>query len=96
MDFSKVYYKSEGFVEKAIGSEKVLVPLSDNVADMNHVLTLNEVGTFLYDGIDGEKSLDEIFSLLLEEYDVTAEVAKRDIEQFIDETVNKGIIIEKH
>ncbi len=95
MDFTKVYYKSEQFVEKGIGNEKVLVPLTDNVADMNHVLTLNEVGTFLYDQIDGVKSVDNILSLLLSEYEVTQDVAKKDIEQFINNTVNRGIIIEK-
>ncbi len=95
MDFSKVYCKSERFVEKSIGSEKVLVPLSDNVADMNHVLTLNEVGTFLYNQIDGKKSINDILSLLLKEYDVASDVAKFDIEQFINNTVNNGILFEK-
>ncbi|MCW3785913.1 PqqD family protein [Plebeiibacterium sediminum] len=95
MDFSKVYCKSERFVEKSIGNEKVLVPLTDNVADMNHVLTLNEVGTFLYDQVNGEKSVSDILSLLLEEYDVSNEIAKKDIEQFINNTVSKGILFEK-
>lgn len=95
MDFSKVYCKSERFVEKGIGNEKVLVPLTNNVADMNHVLTLNEVGTFLYDHIDGEKSIEEIFLLLLDEYEVTREVAQKDVEQFFANTVSKEIIYEK-
>ena len=60
MDFALIYTKDKQFVEKSIGEEKVLVPLSDNVADMNHVFTLNEVGTFVYDEIDGKKSIGEI------------------------------------
>ncbi len=95
MDFSKVYCKSDRFVEKSIGNEKVLVPLTDNVADMNHVLTLNEVGAFLFNQIDGEKSVEEILILLLIEYEVAREVAQKDIEQFIANTVSKGIIYEK-
>ncbi len=95
MDFSKVYCKSERFVEKSIGNEKVLVPLTDNVVDMNHVLTLNELGTFLFDQIDGEKTINDILSLLLEEYDVASEIAKKDIEQFINNILNKGILFEK-
>ncbi len=95
MDFSKVYCKSERFVEKGIGNEKVLVPLTDNVADMNHVLTLNEVGAFLFDQIDGEKSVEEILILLLDEYEVTKEVAQKDIEQFISSTVDREILYEK-
>ncbi len=95
MDFSKVYCKSERFVEKSIGNEKVLVPLTDNVADMNHVLTLNEVGAFLYDHIDGERSIEDILMMLLSEYEVARDVAQNDVEQFFANTVSKEIIYEK-
>lgn len=92
MDFFEVYHKSEGFVEKNIGDEKVLVPLTDNVADMNHVITLNEVGAFLYNLIDGEKSMEYIYQTLLKEYKVLPIEAKKDIEQFINTCVNKGVL----
>ncbi len=92
MDFSIVYYKNENFVEKDIGEEKVLVPLSDNVADMNHVFTMNSVGSFIYDQIDGENSLEVIFNKVLVEFDVEKEIANNDFEQFILSTVEKGII----
>ena len=49
----------------------------------------------MYDQIDGEKSINDIFSLLLKEYDVAQDVARIDIEQFINNTVNKGILFEK-
>ena len=92
MNFSEVYQKSDGFVEKSIGEEKVLVPLSDNVADMNHVITLNEVGAFLYDEIDGRKSVQDIYQTLLQEYDVLPDEAKQDMEQFINTCVSKGVL----
>jgi hypothetical protein len=93
MDLSEVYIKNKHFVEKNIGDEKVLVPLSDNVADMNHVITLNEVGAFLYEQIDGEKTIGDIYQTLLNEYDVLPEMAKHDIEHFIKDSVNTGVLI---
>jgi len=95
MDFALIYTKDKQFVEKSIGEEKVLVPLSDNVADMNHVFTLNEVGTFVYDEIDGKKSIGEIFKDLLNEYDVEEEVALTDLQQFLKEAIDKGILKKK-
>ncbi len=92
MDFSLVYSKSKRFVEKSIGEEKVLVPLFDNVADMNHVFTLNEVGTFIYDQLDGKKSLQQIHHALLDEYEVDVDNAKTDIELFISDAVERGVI----
>ena len=95
MDLSSVYFKGDGFVEKAIGKEKVLVPLTNNVADMNKVFNLNEVGAFIYDTIDGQKSLAEILNQLLGEYDVSRDKAVRDIEHFITAMVNKGVLFTK-
>ena len=95
MDFSVVYHKSEHFVEKNIGEENVLVPLSNNVADMNHVFTLNDVGTFIFDQVDGKKSVADIYQLMMDEYEVSTEVVKRDITQFITDSVNRGVLFAK-
>ncbi|GAF04141.1 PqqD family protein [Saccharicrinis fermentans] len=92
MDVSLVYRKNERFVEKAIGEEKVLVPLTDNVADMNKVYNLNEVASFIYDAIDGVKSMADLKSVLLENYEVTEEVALNDIKYFITDMVDKGVL----
>ncbi len=92
MDWSLVYNKSERFVEKAIGKEKVLVPLTDNVADMNKVFNLNEVAAFIYDTIDGEKSIDEVRATVMNSYEVPEEDALNDINSFITEMVNNGVL----
>ncbi len=95
MDVSRVYVKSEGFVEKAIGAEKVLVPLTDNVANMNQVYNLNEVASFIYDNIDGEKTIDEVQKALVSNYEVTQEEALNDITYFINDMVNRGVLFAK-
>ncbi len=95
MDFSVIYFKNQNFVEKDIGEEKVLVPLSDNVADMNQVFTMNSVGSFIYDHINGDNTLQQIYKLILDEFDVSEEVVQKDLEQFIKNTVEKGIIEQK-
>jgi len=95
MDLSLVYQKNERFVEKAIGEEKVLVPLTDNVAHMNKVYNLNEVASFIYDAIDGTKSVADLKTVLLANYEVTEEVALNDIEHFITDMVNNGVLFTK-
>lgn len=95
MDILRVYVKSEGFVEKAIGAEKVLVPLTDNVADMNKVYNLNEVASFIYDTIDGEKSIAELCNILTFTYEVTQEEALRDIIFLLNDMVSRGVLFIK-
>ncbi|WP_075591547.1 PqqD family protein [Labilibacter marinus] len=95
MELSLVYYKNNNFVSKSIGNEKVLVPLTDNVADMNKVYNLNEVGSFIYDCINGSSSLREILSSLIENYEVSEEIAMDDINNFITLMVAKGVLFTK-
>ncbi len=95
MDLSLVYCKSKHFVEKDIGDEKVLVPLTNNVADMNKVFNLNEVASFIYDTIDGEKSVANVRDVLLENYDVTEELVMSDINDFITSMVNNKVLFAK-
>ncbi|MGQ1785766.1 MULTISPECIES: PqqD family protein [unclassified Saccharicrinis] len=95
MDVTLVYAKNDGFVEKAIGDEKVLVPLTDNVANMNKVYNLNEVASFIYDHIDGVKSIADLRSALIKNYEVAEEVALNDIKHFITDMVNNGVLFTK-
>ena len=89
------FVKVTVLLKKSIGTEKVLVPLTDNVADMNKVFNLNELGAFVFDAIDGQKSLADVLGALLNEYEVSQEVAEKDMEHFITVMVNKGVLFTK-
>ncbi len=95
MNLSAVYRKRDNFVEKQVGNELVLVPLTDNVADMNSVFTLNEVGTFIYNCLDGIKTLGEILDEILEAYEIDAETAQVDLRSFIHISISKKVIEEQ-
>lgn len=90
----KLYKKQSGFVEKTIGNETVVVPLVNNVAQMDKVFSLNEVGSVIYNSLNESKTLDELLQIVLNEFDVEAETAKNDLEQFLDKAVFKGIVQE--
>jgi hypothetical protein len=90
----KLYKKQSGFVEKTIGNETVVVPLVNNVAQMDKVFSLNEVGSVIYNSLNESKTLDELLQIVLNEFDVEAETAKNDLEQFLDKAVFKEIVQE--
>ncbi|MBN2544287.1 MAG: PqqD family protein [Spirochaetes bacterium] len=54
--------------------------------------TTTDTGLFIYKKIDGNRSLLDIIKSVCEEYDITEEIAKNDIFEFIDDLVNKEII----
>jgi hypothetical protein len=91
-DLKSILSQSQSIVTRKTGNEYVLVPITDNIADMNSVYTLNETGAFIWDQIDGKKNVEEIISALTEEYFIDFDNAQEDVFSFI-ENLNKYLII---
>jgi hypothetical protein len=81
----EIQAQAANFVCKEVGSEILLVPLRNNVADFNQYLTLNELGTFIYKLITDGKVYDEILTAILAEYEIDDTHARQDLSAFIDQ-----------
>lgn len=92
IDLKSVPSRASSIVTRKTGSEYVLVPIANNIADMNSVYTLNETGAFIWEHIDGKKSLEEIINSLTEEYEIDYETATSDVISLI-ENMSKYLII---
>jgi hypothetical protein len=85
--------QSASIVTRKTGNEYVLVPITDNIADMNSVYTLNETGAFIWEKIDGKRNLEEIIAALINEYEIDRQCAESDVFSFI-ENMSKYLIIQ--
>jgi methyltransferase-like protein len=83
---------STAIVTRKTGNEYVLVPVTNNIADMNSVFTLNETGAFIWEQIDGKRSVEEIIRVLSTNYDIDRGTAEIDVFTFI-ENMKKYLII---
>jgi hypothetical protein len=83
---------SHSVVTRKTGSEYVLVPIANNIADMNSVFTLNETGAFIWELIDGKREVKEIISELTKEYEIDTATAEADVMAFI-EKMNMYLIV---
>jgi len=92
MNLKSVPLHSPDIVTRKTGNEYVLVPVANNIADMNSVYTLNETGAFIWDLIDGKRNIEEIISLLTEEYDINEQSASEDVISLINNMSNYLII----
>jgi len=72
-------------VTKEVGDECIIVPLSDNIADMDSVFTLNDTGTFFWNLIDGKKTIAEIIQAVVAEYDIDENTVQKDLFGFVEE-----------
>ena len=76
---------SPSVVTRKTGNEYVLVPVTNNIADMHSVYTLNETGTFIWEHINGKNSVEEIINALTLEYEIDYDTAKDDAFTFVED-----------
>ena len=88
----KVYKKSDSIVFRKIADEFILVPIRQNVGDLESISTLNEVAARIWELIDGKKKVREIKDVILDEYEVTPEKSETDISKYIKELEKIGAI----
>jgi len=73
---------------RIIDGEAVIV-----LPESSQVNVLNEVGSRIWELIDGTRSIGEITEIIVAEYDVSAEQAERDVEEFIEELVENKMLV---
>jgi hypothetical protein len=83
MDLNSIPSRSASVVTRKTGNEYVLVPVTDNIADMDSVFTLNETGAFIWEQIDGIRTIAEIIVLLTAEFDIDNTSATNDVLDFL-------------
>jgi len=84
IELNSVPFRSPSVATRKTGNEYVLVPVTDNIADMDSVYTLNETGAFIWDQINGHRTVSDIINNLVEEFDTDGETAKTDVLYFLD------------
>jgi hypothetical protein len=77
------YRRSENFVFRKIVNEMILVPVKGNIVEMEHIFTLNEVGAFIWDELAQPRTLDELESVVLENFDAEPEIVRPELEAFL-------------
>ena len=88
----EVYLQDDSFVSRRIEDEVILVPIRQNVADLESIYTLSEVAARIWEQIDGRRPTAEILSLIVEEFEVTEEEAQKDLKEFIEQLSAIGAI----
>ncbi len=83
MNTIELFNKKSHFATRLVGEELILVPLTDRIADMNELFTLNEVGSFIWDNIDGKNNEEDIANAIVDNFEVDIDIARKDVAAFI-------------
>lgn len=83
MDLTTLITKKNQYASRQVGGEYVIVPVRDNVAQMNTLVTLNEVGSFIWDRLVDGASTECLTTAIVAEFDVPPETAQQDLMTFL-------------
>lgn len=84
----------EGFLLRQVGGNNVVVPVGAQAVDFRCIITLNEVGAFLWQKLAVDSTVADLVAALLAEYDVTADIATADVERFAASLREKNLLDE--
>lgn len=84
----------EGFLLRQVGGNHVIVPVGAQSVDFRCIITLNEVGAFLWQKLTADCTVADLVEAILAEYDVTADIATADVERFVASLREKNLLDE--
>ena len=86
------YERNEDYIFRRIVDELVLVPIRQNVADMDCIYTMNAVGAFIWEKLDSGAALGELQAAVAGEYEADPQDVAVDVSQFLAELVAAGAV----
>jgi len=90
----KRFKRNQDIVFRKIASEVILVPIRQKIADLQNIFSLNEVGAYIWELLDGENTFSQIKEKLSNEYNISNQIAERDLNDFLQDLVANEVIDE--
>lgn len=84
----------ENLVLREVAGTWVVLPLAAKALDFNGMLSLNETGVMLWHLLENECTKEELVTALLNEYDVSKDIASADVDEFL-QTLRKAGCLEE-
>jgi hypothetical protein len=86
------YERNPDYIFRKVVDEFILVPVHQDIADMDSIYTLNNVGAFIWEHLDQPGTQSGLLSALLEEYAADPQVLAADLERFLGEMTAIGAL----
>lgn len=87
MTNASILKKRDGFTVRSMGDETLILD-----PDGSAIHVADEVGGFIFEQIDGCKTLQSILEAILEAYDIDALTAETDLRRFVGELSAQNIL----
>lgn len=84
--------RSKDYLMRTIAGETILIPSGAAAQKFNGLVTVNSLGSFLWDLLETPTDLDALVAKVTDEYEVDADTARADAEEFLEELRKIGAL----
>lgn len=83
---------AKDYIMREIAGETILIPSGSAARKFNGLITVNELGTFIWNALAEDITLDALTDKITDVYDVDAATARADASEFLDELRRVGAL----
>lgn len=84
--------KRDDLLTRQIAGETIVVPIRGKLADMQNIFAINVVAEFIWERMDGRRTLDQIAVEVAAHFEVDEKQARSDVMDFTTELREAGLI----
>jgi hypothetical protein len=92
IDGRSVFRRSEDVVCRTVGLESILVPIRNNVGNLDFVYTLSPVAARIWSLLDGVRTADEVVDAIVAEYDADRDTVMADLAELVSDLAGVSLL----
>ncbi|HYC87730.1 MAG TPA: PqqD family protein [Thermoanaerobaculia bacterium] len=92
IDGRSVFRRSDDVVCRAVGRESILVPIRNNVGNLDFVYTLSPVAARIWSLLDGVRTADEVAEAIMAEYEVDRDTVMADLAELVSDLAGVSLL----
>ena len=92
MDIDSILKRREDIIFRKIEDAYVLMPMTASAEEVEYLFNLNEIGSAIWEKIDGRKTIQDILNELFSEYEGDRKTIEAEAIEFIDDLKEAKLI----
>ncbi len=89
---AQLFVRSQSVVSRRVAGETLIVPVRGKVGDLASIYSFNPTGSLIWQSLESPKSLDELVSVVENEYAVERDQAEQDVKQFLHDMLAADLV----
>jgi Coenzyme PQQ synthesis protein D (PqqD) len=88
----QTFVRSESVVARVVAGETLIVPVRAKVGDLASIYSFNGTGTLIWRLLESPRTVSELTTAVVDEYEVDQATAMRDVTDFVREMKSVGLV----